>query len=56
MEAKSRPLWTRKAETPEGNEILQEARYLSMDSKFSHLSDAELIRLAYWGSSGASDG
>lgn len=52
---RSRPLWRRVADTDEGNLILAEARHLSRDPRYAHLSDAELIRLAYWGASGNED-
>lgn len=51
-EYKKRPLWTRTADTKEGNEILHQARLYSKMEKYKHLSDGELIRLAYWGVSG----
>jgi len=47
-----RPLWKRTAETVEGEAILAEARRLSCDRQYMHLSDSELIRLAYFGASG----
>lgn len=46
----TRHLWTRQAETVEGNRVLNEARDLAR--KYPNLSDGELIRLAYWGVSG----
>lgn len=52
MNYRDRPLWTRKADTQEGNEVLAEARQLSRDPENQNLSDGELIRLAYWGVSG----
>lgn len=51
---RKRHLWTRSAETRDGNAILNEARQLSKMSEYNHLSDGELIRLAYWGVSGES--
>lgn len=44
-----RPLWRREA-TGEGDAIVFRARLLSF--RYWHLSDGELIRLAYWGASG----
>jgi hypothetical protein len=48
----TRALWGRKAETPEGDRILREARRLACTREYCMLSDGELIRLAYWGASG----
>jgi hypothetical protein len=45
-------LLRRRAETPEGNQIIWEAFVLSLLPKYSHLSEGELLRLAYWGVSG----
>lgn len=56
MEPTKRPLWTRTAETADGKATLEDARRLSMDPQYYDLSDAELIRLAYYGASGASNG
>jgi hypothetical protein len=50
-----RDLWNRRAETREGNETLDEARRLARMPEYSHLADGELIRLAYWGSSGRAE-
>lgn len=47
--AKARPLWRRTADSPDGRDILYEAQRLSLLAANQHLSDAELIRLAYWG-------
>lgn len=47
-----RALWNRRAETREGNEILSEARQLATLPENQHLTDAQLIRLAYWGATG----
>lgn len=50
--ARQRPLWRRRAETLEGNKTLETARYLACMEEYRHLSDGELIRLAYWGVNG----
>lgn len=50
--ARQRPLWHRQADTREGNQILEEARRLSCLKQNEHLTDAQLIRLAYWGTPG----
>lgn len=55
MNPKMRPLWRRRAETAEGEVTLWRARQLSKMPAYAHLSDAELIRLAYWGASGEPD-
>lgn len=52
MKAKKRPLWRRRADTREGAEVLQKARALSLDLRNEHLTDGQLIRLAYWGATG----
>jgi hypothetical protein len=52
---KSRPLRRRRAQTVHGTRVLVEARALAKMPEYMHLSDAELIRLAYWGSSGDVD-
>lgn len=49
----SRPLFTRSADTPDGRRTLAEANRLEW--LYPELSDAELIRLAYWGASGSSE-
>lgn len=45
-----RPLFWRSATTPDGWRTLSEANRLEW--AYPDLSDAELIRLAYWGASG----
>lgn len=50
-----RPLLTRTADTREGNEVLCKARLFSWMPRYAHLTDGELIRLAYWGASGDPD-
>lgn len=50
--ARRRHLWNRQADTSWGNEVLEEARRLSCLEANRHLSDAQLIRLAYWGTPG----
>lgn len=52
MRPQDRALWTRNAETREGQRILADARILSQNPQYADLSDTELIRLAYWGVSG----
>jgi hypothetical protein len=42
-----------RAETTEGRDVLRDAWHLARDSRYAHLSNDELIRLAYWGASGA---
>ena len=37
---------------PDAMEIIDEAERISRDPKYASLSDAELIRLVYWGASG----
>lgn len=49
LTALARPLWRRRAETPEGNATLCEARRLSLLPEYANLTDGQLIRLAYWG-------
>ena len=48
-----RPLWRRAAETEAGEVILDRARKLSFRLENRDLTDAQLIRLAYWGTPGA---
>lgn len=48
-------LFFRRTETKEGGAIVAEAMALSSLPQYRHLSDAELIRLAYWGVSGVED-
>lgn len=55
MKARERPLWHRRAATREGNTILREARRLSLLPEYADLTDGQLIRLAYWGASGAAE-
>ena len=45
----------RRTETDEGARILAEARKLKRLPEYAHLSDGELIRLAYWGATGVDD-
>ena len=52
MKPQDRPLYRRRADTKEGNCVLDEARLLSRLPEYADLTDAELIRLAYWGMSG----
>lgn len=47
--ARQRHLWSRRADTIEGNRILEEVRRLSCLKQNEHLTDGQLIRLAYWG-------
>jgi len=51
-QAGRRHLWVRTAETREGREILDKARDLSLRPENAHLTDGQLIRLAYWGAAG----
>ena len=55
MKARDRPLWRRRAMTSEGNAVLREARRLSRVPEYADLTDGQLIRLAYWGASGAAE-
>lgn len=48
-------LFWRRTETKEGGRIVSDAWALSCLPQYRHLSDAELIRLAYWGASGEED-
>jgi hypothetical protein len=50
-----RPLWLRRSDSEEGEAVLWFARRLSGLSEYAHLSDAELMRLAGWGTSGVPD-
>lgn len=50
--AKRRPLWRRSADSLEGIRIIIDARWFAVDPRYCHMSDGELIRLAYWGASG----
>lgn len=51
MKHTARVLYRRIAETTEGNKTLDIARALARLPENETLSDAELIRLAYWGQS-----
>jgi len=42
----------KRPETLEGRNIIREAFSLSYDLQYRHLTNAELIRLVYWGVSG----
>ncbi len=55
MHPRDRPLWKRRAETPEGKEVLDKARRLAWHPDCWDLDDGQLIRLAYWGASGDRD-
>jgi hypothetical protein len=52
---RQRPLERLRAETPEGTRVILEARMLARRPQYAHLSDGELLRLAYWGASGETD-
>jgi hypothetical protein len=55
IDPRSRPLQRRRADTCEGRRVILEARWLARQPQYSHLSDGELLRLAYWGNSGEPD-
>lgn len=48
----SKRLFWRRAETAEGAQTVREAYKLSRMVEYAHLSEGELLRLAYWGASG----
>ncbi len=57
LDPKTRPLWTRDAQPGDADpaavrRTLDEARRLSFRLENRHLTDAQLIRLAYWGAAG----
>lgn len=52
MSPVSKRLFWRRAETPEGNRTVWAAFWLSLLKEYAHLSEGELLRLAYWGASG----
>lgn len=50
--ARARPLWRRRAVTECGKRTLALSRRLSLMPEYQGLTDAQLIRLAYWGAAG----
>lgn len=55
MNSVSKRLSRRRAETLEGDQTILEAFRLSLRPEYAHLSEGELLRLAYWGASGEAD-